>query len=562
MGRGLGEGALAAVAGVGGAEGVEDFKKSLEFEDVPGAQGAVGKEAGHGDLRGAVGLGGGDVGEAGGRVDACGDEPGGGDIDKDVGDAAVPEQGDAGGGGRGAERGVAVEERVAEAGEALGEGGGVGVVEFAEEVGDAVGEEGEGGDAALGMIGGAGLAEVPEVARHGGFGARMRGPPGAPEAGSVGTVGFAPGGDFDGGQESGFAEEAGFAVDAEEWAHRGDGTAPGEDAKGDFIFLEAEGFCEPFPEGLFASVAAPLGGDAAGAAAEAEEPGLGEEAAEVGLVESGEGGRAGARFCGGLGCGVGRQADGEFVEGDLEEGGEDGGGGGGAGGERDGAGLAFEGGVEDKVIVFGVAGMAVGIPIGGAEMKFDVAGADFAVGQAEGGVAEIGAGFAVPPAGLDDFDGVAAGERKAGGKEMLEPEALENGLGVARALLAQGAGEDGFEGGRGEHRGERSEEWGMEGGKRNMRGWPGGRGGSLVWLDRTGGRFKVPGCERWSERGNADWRSGGGVACAGMALGAGGGRSGVGAGGAGGGEGVAGGGEHQHGEGVDPDHAGPDGRGV
>ena len=61
-----------------------------------------------------------------------------------------------------------------------------------------------------------------------------------------------------------------------------------------------------------------------------------------------------------------------------------------------------EDGVEDDVVVERVFVVAVLAPVVGAEVDLDVAFAFGFVGELDGGVAEIGAGFDVPPAGEDD----------------------------------------------------------------------------------------------------------------------------------------------------------------
>ena len=98
-----------------------------------------------------------------------------------------------------------------------------------------------------------------------------------------------------------------------------------------------------------------------------------------------------------------------------------------------GAGRTIRGGipeddVEDDVVVKGIAFVAVAEPVGGTEMDFDVAVELLAV-EFDRGVAEVGAGFEVPPAGENDFEGAIVGGVELGKLDALVvPDALDEAL--------------------------------------------------------------------------------------------------------------------------------------
>lgn len=99
--------------------------------------------------------------------------------------------------------------------------------------------------------------------------------------------------------------------------------------------------------------------------------------------------------------------------------------------------------VEDDVVIQRIAVVAVVKPVVGAEMDFDVAGEFVVVADFDGGVAEVGAGFEVPPAGEDDLDGTGIG-----GLERLDalvvPDALDEAFADGeRVVLAVGVAENG-----------------------------------------------------------------------------------------------------------------------
>lgn len=108
--------------------------------------------------------------------------------------------------------------------------------------------------------------------------------------------------------------------------------------------------------------------------------------------------------------------------------------------------------VEDDVVVERFAFVAVVVPIAGAEVDFDVAGEFLAV-EFDGGVAKIGTGFKVPPAGEDDFHGAVVGGVEAGMLDALVvPDALDEAFGngdgdvIVVGVAEDDRGEDGREG--------------------------------------------------------------------------------------------------------------------
>jgi hypothetical protein len=98
--------------------------------------------------------------------------------------------------------------------------------------------------------------------------------------------------------------------------------------------------------------------------------------------------------------------------------------------------------VEDDAGIGGVTVVAMGVPRGGEQIDFDVAGEREIVIELDEGVVEIGAGFVVPEAGVEDAD-VATVEGIEGIAEetLVLPEGLEEALcGNAIRRIVEGDG--------------------------------------------------------------------------------------------------------------------------
>ncbi len=77
--------------------------------------------------------------------------------------------------------------------------------------------------------------------------------------------------------------------------------------------------------------------------------------------------------------------------------------------------------VEDDLVEGGIVAVAVAFPAFGVEIDFEVAVVAF-FGTDDGGVLEIGAGAAIPLAGVDEGDFFPAGRGEFGAEEAGKPE--------------------------------------------------------------------------------------------------------------------------------------------
>lgn len=448
-----GEGALIA-EGVGvAAEVADDLEEALLGGGGGAEGGGFGEESGAGEFEDGVILAGGPIEVEGGEVIevggsaagiGAGPEPGKDGVDGDVVEAAGTEEGEGLREFAGGEGAMAAPEAVGIGSDGFGEGAfGVGMEGTGEEPGfeagdpGGIGDPGGGdGEAALGMIDGADAVEAPEAGgEEGGIEGAAIAPPEVPEAAGIGAgLGF-------GGEEAAEAEEAGFPGFAGEVGIDGVIEGQGEDFRealhGPGVVLVAEGAEEAFPEGLL-----PAGGAGAGA----EEEGLDLEPDEAGLAEEvseGRGGEFSERGGAVTGEPGGRRVAGaadpgfEFVEGGIEEVTED------EGGEGGGMGGGVPDDMEDDVPVGGVAGVAMGLPAGRGEIDFDVAGDRGLGAPLEDGAEEVGAGLAVPEAGVEDDEGLAVGGLEAGTPDaLMGPDFLKPTFwgGAARAPFGKGQG--------------------------------------------------------------------------------------------------------------------------
>jgi hypothetical protein len=83
----------------------------------------------------------------------------------------------------------------------------------------------------------------------------------------------------------------------------------------------------------------------------------------------------------------------------------------------------------------GVAVVAVGLPVAGEEVNFNVAGNSRLAAELEHRAVEIGAGLVVPEAGMEDAQRLAVGRLElVAAQALMEPDALEEAFGRISGL--------------------------------------------------------------------------------------------------------------------------------
>ncbi len=306
-------------------------------------------------------------------------------------------------------------------------------------------EEGGGHEAALGAVGGAEAGHAPvgarEAAREEFVGQR---PPGIPAAAQE-SLGFGVRGAARRGiwQQAGEAHQEGIGADgiaAGFFAQAVERQQAREAAEGGFVGAVAEGGQGFFIDDLGGAAVEHGGLQELGAAAQAGFAGGVEDGAALRGNQARHGGAAG-RGRGAGGDGVGQQVD--IVEREIGQGVE-------RGAERDlqRAGREFRGGQRAGIIrhvgadaaVARIAGVAVPLPVGGADVDFHVADEPPQFGaDAQRGVEEIGAGAGIPLAGMFDLHAFAGGgDEVRGPQAVVGPDALEMAFGEGRGGQGRG----------------------------------------------------------------------------------------------------------------------------
>lgn len=92
--------------------------------------------------------------------------------------------------------------------------------------------------------------------------------------------------------------------------------------------------------------------------------------------------------------------------------------------------------MEDDIRIAGIVGMAMGFPIAWANVDFDIS-FDAAAANAEFGPEEVGAGFEVPTAGLNDGETLAGLGVEFGTEFGIVPDALQVALRETRRFIEQ-----------------------------------------------------------------------------------------------------------------------------
>jgi hypothetical protein len=330
---------------------------------------------------------------------------------------------------------------------------------------DALGQAGGGGEeqrggheAALGSVGGADARHDP-IGAGDAVGEKFVGqrPPGVPAAAQEGVGGPVPGAAGGGGvgQERGAAHQQGIGADGIAGgflAQTVEGEEAGEAAEGGLVGAVAEGGHDLLVEDLGGAAIEHGRLQQFGAAAQAAFAGGVEHRAALGRREARHG-RAAGRGRGARGDGIGHEIDvvereiGDGIErgaqGDLERAGGQFGGGQRAGIERD---------MRADATVARIVGMAVPLPVGGADVDFHVAGdpALFRPDQKHG-IQEIGAGAGIPiPGVFDPHLFASACDQLARPQAVIRPHALQvafgEGGGRGGGRLADAAGEQAFRG--------------------------------------------------------------------------------------------------------------------
>ena len=284
------EKASGAIGKIAEAEVFVDLEEALleggELEEFAGARG-VAEEAEGGDFGALTGDWGAEFEETDPAFFVGGDGEWEEDIGEDIGDAGGADERHGFGGRFGVDGVMMIPEGIGEGGEEGEDFGGEGEVTEGANFRPMADDGGEGGEASLGVIGGALAGEIPEFWRDGKageFGAF--GPPEIPEFAEIGSGGMIEGPEVLVGEKAAGTEEEGsgvrFAEDAE-W------EALGEEGEGEFIIFVAEGGGDGLEEGFVWAVEFGEGGESGGLFLEAEVGGGDEDIAGLGFGEGDEG---------------------------------------------------------------------------------------------------------------------------------------------------------------------------------------------------------------------------------------------------------------------------------